>query len=151
MLTIKLITENTDAVIRGLEKKHFKGAKESIDKVLELNDKRRIAQNQLDKNLAEVNATSKSIGQLMKEGKKEEAEAAKKHVSEIKEVSKALQVEMDQAAEELQNLLYTIPNVPYDEVPRGYLCGGQCGRENGRYGNGTSEERSSALGIGEEI
>ena len=89
MLTIKLITENTDAVIRGLEKKHFKGAKESIDKVLELNDKRRIAQNQLDKNLAEVNATSKSIGQLMKEGKKEEAEAAKKHVSEIKEVSKA--------------------------------------------------------------
>ena len=119
MLTIKLITENTDAVIRGLEKKHFKGAKESIDKVLELNDKRRIAQNQLDKNLAEVNATSKSIGQLMKEGKKEEAEAAKKHVSEIKEVSKALQVEMDQAAEELQNLLYTIPNVPYDEVPEG--------------------------------
>ena len=69
MLTIKLITENTDAVIRGLEKKHFKGAKESIDKVLELNDKRRIAQNQLDKNLAEVNATSKSIGQLMKEGR----------------------------------------------------------------------------------
>ena len=50
---------------------------------------------------------------------KEEAEAAKKHVSEIKEVSKALQVEMDQAAEELQNLLYTIPNVPYDEVPEG--------------------------------
>ena len=43
MLTIKLITENKDAVIRGLEKKHFKGAKESIDKVLELNDKRRIA------------------------------------------------------------------------------------------------------------
>ena len=49
MLTIKLITENTDAVIRGLEKKHFKGAKESIDKVLELNDKRRIAQNHLNK------------------------------------------------------------------------------------------------------
>ena len=84
MLTIKLITENTDAVIRGLEKKHFKGAKESIDKVLELNDKRRIAQNQLDKNLAEVNATSKSIGQLMKEGKKEEAkEEADEEVIDI--------------------------------------------------------------------
>lgn len=119
MLTIKLITENTEAVIRGLEKKHFKGAKESVAKVLELNDKRRSAQNQLDKNLAEVNATSKSIGQLMKEGRKEEAEAAKKHVAEIKEVSKSLQAEMDQAAEELQNLLYTIPNVPYDEVPEG--------------------------------
>ena len=119
MLTIKLITENTDAVIRGLEKKHFKDAKESIEKVLELNNKRKNAQNQLDKNLAEVNATSKSIGQLMKEGKREEAESAKSHVSQIKEASKALQAEMDAAAEEMQALLYTIPNVPYDEVPEG--------------------------------
>ena len=54
MLTLKVITEETDRVIRGLEKKHFKGAQESIAKVIELNDKRRGAQNQLDKNLAEV-------------------------------------------------------------------------------------------------
>ena len=146
MLTIKLITENTDAVIRGLEKKHFKGAKESIDKVLELNDKRRIAQNQLDKNLAEVNATSKSIGQLMKEGKKEEAEAAKKHVSEIKEVSKALQTEMDQAAEELQNLLYTIPNVPYDEVPEGTSAEDNVVEKMGGMETEASEERSYRTG-----
>lgn len=119
MLTIKLITENTDAVIRGLEKKHFKGAKESIAKVLELNDKRRSTQNELDKNLAEINATSKSIGQLMKAGQKEEAEAAKQRVAEIKETSKALQAEMDQAAADLQALLYTIPNIPYEEVPEG--------------------------------
>ena len=77
MLTLKVITEETDRVIRGLEKKHFKGAQESIAKVIELNDKRRGAQNQLDKNLAEVNQTSKTIGMLMKEGKKEEAEIAK--------------------------------------------------------------------------
>ena len=51
MLTLKVITEETDRVIRGLEKKHFKGAEESIAKVIELNDKRRSAQNQLDKNL----------------------------------------------------------------------------------------------------
>ena len=70
MLTLKVITEETDRVIRGLEKKHFKGAQESIAKVIELNDKRRGAQNQLDKNLAEVNQTSKNIGMLMKEGKK---------------------------------------------------------------------------------
>lgn len=119
MLTIKLITDNTDAVIRGLEKKHFKDAKEVVAKVLELNDKRRGAQNELDKNLAEINATSKSIGQLMKAGQKEEAEAAKKRVADIKEVSKTLQAEMDQAAADLQALLYTIPNVPYDEVPEG--------------------------------
>lgn len=91
MLTIKQITEDTDKVIRGLEKKHFANAKETIAKVLELNDQRRSAQNQLDKNLSEVNSTSKAIGALMKEGKKEEAEAAKARVAEIKEVSKNLQ------------------------------------------------------------
>ena len=74
MLTIKQITENTDAVIRGLEKKHFKDAAATIAKVIEVNDKRRNTQNQLDKNLAEVNSLSRTIGQLMKEGKKEEAE-----------------------------------------------------------------------------
>lgn len=120
MLTLKLVTEETDRVIRGLEKKHFKEAKETIAKVLELNDKRRSTQNQLDKNLAEVNSISKSIGMLMKEGKKEEAEAAKNHVSEIKEVNKTLQAEMDQAAEDLQNLLYTIPNIPHESVPEGF-------------------------------
>ena len=61
MLTIKQITENTDAVIRGLEKKHFKGAKETIAQVIEVNDKRRNTQNQLDKNLAEVNSLSKTM------------------------------------------------------------------------------------------
>ena len=119
MLTLKMITEQTEKVIAGLEKKHFKNAKETIAQVLELNEKRKSAQNQLDKNLSEVNQLSKSIGGLMKEGKKEEAEAAKKKVSEIKEGNKALQTEMDQAAEDMQNLLYTIPNVPYDEVPEG--------------------------------
>ena len=119
MLTIKLITEDTERVIRGLEKKHFKGAAECIAKVIELNDKRRSAQNQLDKNLAEVNSTSKTIGLLMKEGKKEEAEAAKQRVAEIKEANKSIQADMDQATEDMQNLLYTIPNVPYDEVPEG--------------------------------
>ncbi len=119
MLTLKLITEETDRVIRGLEKKHFKGAEETIRQVLELNDKRRSTQNQLDKNLAEVNTLSKSIGSLMKEGKKEEAEAAKQKVAEIKEKSKTLQAELDRAAEELQNLLYTIPNIPHESVPEG--------------------------------
>ena len=113
MLTIKQITENTNAVIRGLEKKHFKNAKETIDQVIAFNDKRRSTQSILDNNLSEVNSISKSIGQLMKEGKKEEAETAKSRVAELKEVNKTLQTEMDQAAEDMQNLLYTIPNVPY--------------------------------------
>lgn len=119
MLTLKMIMEQTDKVIAGLEKKHFKNAKETIAKVLELNSKRRSTQNILDKNLSEVNQLSRSIGALMKEGKKEEAEAAKKHVAEIKESNKSLQAEMDKAAEDMQTLLFTIPNVPYDEVPEG--------------------------------
>jgi len=109
MLTIKQITENTDAVIRGLEKKHFKNAKETIEQVLETNNKRRNTQTILDKNLSEVNSLSKSIGMLMKEGKKDEAETAKNRVAELKEANKALQEEMDQAATDLQNLLYTTP------------------------------------------
>ena len=119
MLTIKQITDDTEKIIRGLEKKHFANAKEAIAQVLELNDKRRNTQNQLDKNLAEVNAISKSIGALMKEGKKDEVEAAKKRVAELKEASKELQAVMDKAAEDLQVLLCTIPNVPYDSVPEG--------------------------------
>ena len=120
MLTIKQITENTDQVIQALEKKHFKGAKEAIDQVIAFNDKRRSTQNVLDKNLAEVNSLSKTIGMLMKEGKKEEAEAARNRVAELKETNKALQAEMDAASEDLQNVLYTIPNLPYSDVPEGF-------------------------------
>ncbi len=120
MLTIKQITENTDEVIRGLEKKHFKDAKEVIAQVIELNNKRRTSQNALDKNLAEVNTLSKSIGSLMKEGKKDEAENAKTRVGELKNANKTIQEEMDKAAADLQTLLYTIPNVPYEEVPEGF-------------------------------
>ena len=69
MLTIKQITDDTEKVIRGLEKKHFANAKETIEQVLQLDSKRRNAQGQLDKNLAEVNATSKTIGLLMKIGR----------------------------------------------------------------------------------
>lgn len=120
MLTLKVITEKTEEVLRGLEKKHFKGAQEAIDKVLELDKKRRAAQNELDKNLAEVNAISKSIGKLMKEGNKEEAESARAKVSEIKEGNKALETAMNDAAAELQTLLCTIPNLPHSSVPEGY-------------------------------
>lgn len=120
MLTIKQITENTEAVLRGLEKKHFKNAKETIEKVVEANNKRRNTQSELDQNLAEVNALSKTIGALMKEGKKAEADAARIRVGEMKEGNKALETAMNEAAAELQELLYTIPNIPHDTVPEGY-------------------------------
>ena len=75
MLTLKLITEETDRVIRGLEKKHFKNAKEAIDEVLAVDKRRREAQQQLDMNLAEAKKLAAQIGGMMKEGKKAEADA----------------------------------------------------------------------------
>ena len=119
MLTIKQITDDTAKVIKGLNKKHFKNAEETIDNVLKTNEARKNAQVKLDNNLAEANKLSKSIGMLMKDGKKDEAEKAKARVAELKDANKNLQAEMDKAAEDLKQLLYTIPNVPYDEVPEG--------------------------------
>ena len=119
MLTIKQILDDKEAVIRGLEKKHFAGAAEAVEKVLEINNRRKAAQTELDALLAQVNALSKSIGGLMKVGKKEEAEAAKQQVADIKEQAKALEAQMAEAAEQLKLQLYTIPNLPYAEVPEG--------------------------------
>jgi len=119
MLTIKTIVEETEKVLQGLEKKHFKGAKEAIEQVILIDQKRRAAQNQLDKNLADVNKLSKEIGRLMKEGNKEEAEAARLSVSKMKEGNKGLQKEMETAINELQVLLCTIPNLPHESVPEG--------------------------------
>ena len=112
MLTLKLISEQTDHVIKGLEKKHFKDAKETIQRVLDIDKKRRASQTELDKNLSEANSLSKTIGTFMKEGKKEEAEKVKARVSELKDLNKGIQEEMEKAQKELTALLYTIPNIP---------------------------------------
>ena len=120
MLTIKQILDDKEAVIRGLEKKHFGRAAEAVEKVLEINNRRKAAQTELDALLAQVNALSKSIGGLMKEGKKAEAEAAKQQVADIKEQAKALEASMAEASEQLKLQLYTIPNLPYAEVPEGH-------------------------------
>lgn len=119
MLTLKLISEQTDNVIKGLEKKHFKGAKEIIQQVLDIDKERRASQTELDKNLSEANSLSKTIGGFMKEGKKDEAEKIKARVSELKELNKGIQEKMETAQKELVTLLYTIPNIPYDSVPEG--------------------------------
>ena len=83
MLTIKLITEQTERVIKGLEKKHFGNAEATINQVIELDKTRRAAQTVLDKNLAEAKQLAARIGALMKEGKREEAEAVKAQVAAL--------------------------------------------------------------------
>ena len=119
MLTLKLISEETERVIKGLEKKHFKGAKDAVEKVLETDKRRREAQQKLDKNKQEANSMSKQIGMLMKDGKTQEAEEVKAKVAVYKENDKLLQTQMAEAEQELTTLLCNIPNIPADEVPEG--------------------------------
>ena len=118
MLTIKQINEDKEAVIRGLEKKHFAGAREAIEAVLNIDGKRKSAQAELDAVLAEQKTLAKNIGAFMS-GQKEEAEAAKARVAELKSRSAELEELKKAAEEERTQLLYTIPNVPYDIVPEG--------------------------------
>lgn len=119
MLTLKQITEETERVIAGLEKKHFTGAREAIAEVIEIDKKRRAAQTQLDKNLSDAKKLAAEIGGLMKQGKKEEAEGVKAQVAEIKSKNEFLKAEMDNSEKELTVKLCQIPNIPYDEVPEG--------------------------------
>ena len=118
MLTLKTINDNSQAIIDALRKRNF-DAEGIIKEVLNLDDKRRNAQTQLDSILAEVNATSKQIGIYFKEGKKEEAEKSRSYVAKLKEDSKLLESELTDAELKLQEILVTIPNVPHSSVPQG--------------------------------
>ena len=118
MLTLKVITENPEEVISRLAKKHFDG-REIIGRVIDLDKVRRSTQVSLDTNLAELNNLSRSIGSLMKEGKKSEAEDARQKVSDIKEINKDLESRLKSTEQLLQDLLVTIPNLPCDIVPEG--------------------------------
>ena len=84
MLTLKLISEETERVVKGLEKKHFENAKETIAQVLDIDKKRRESQQKLDKNKQEANQLSKKIGGLMKDKKMNEANEIKAQVADLK-------------------------------------------------------------------
>lgn len=119
MLTLKVIGQDTEKVLKGLEKKHFKNAKETIDEVLTLDRERRTTQAELDATLAKSKQHAAMIGKLMKENATDEVEKVKAEVATLKEKAKELQDKMDAAAAKVQEILYTIPNIPYDEVPEG--------------------------------
>ncbi|MBQ1582740.1 MAG: serine--tRNA ligase [Prevotella sp.] len=119
MLTLKLISEETERVIRGLEKKQFKGAREAIENVLAVDKRRRETQRELDQTKQQAKQLAAQIGALMKQGKREEAEQVKLQVAEFKQKDKDLQEMMDKSEQELTVLLCQIPNIPYDEVPEG--------------------------------
>ncbi len=118
MLTLKLLREQPDFVIEKLAVKNFDAA-ETVAKILKADELRRSYQTQMDSILAEQNQKAKEIGGLMKQGKKEEAEAVKKYVAELKEKSKELEQLMEEQNKEMNDNLVLLPNIPCDIVPAG--------------------------------
>ena len=118
MLQISYIRDNKDLVIKGLKKRNFKEL-DLVDRAIALDENRRQTQTQLDNTLSESNRLSKEIGALMKEGKRQEAEAAKAQTADLKEQIKQYTAALDQTVQELNEILYRIPNIPNEIVPEG--------------------------------
>lgn len=118
MLTLKYITENTEEVIQCLAKKHFNGA-EIINEIVELDERRKITQTAADNFAAELNALSKEIGMLFKQGKQDEANEAKEKTVVLKENVSKLTEQRDEIEQKLHNLLVQVPNLPHESVPEG--------------------------------
>lgn len=118
MLPIQTIRERAEELIPALSKRGI-DARGMLDHILELDEKRRGLQAELDNTLAEANRKSKEIGALYKAGKGAEAEELKKASTQLKERSKTLGDVLGKAADDLQEALYQLPNVPHDSVPDG--------------------------------
>ena len=119
MLQINHIREDKEKIIEGLKKRHFARAEELIEKAIQTDQKRRETQLELDNANAEMNTKSKSIGILMKEGKKEEAEKIKSETTELKEKTKRLGDLLSEYEKELREVLLIIPNIPHESVKAG--------------------------------
>lgn len=118
MLQVNDIRENKDAYISALQKRNF-DAKELFNQVLQADEDRRSTQAKLDATLSEANKLSKNIGDLFKNGEQQKAAILKEKTGKLKETSKELNDTLQAIVEKLQQLLYTIPNVPNALVPAG--------------------------------
>ena len=118
MLTLKLLRENPEFVIEKLAKKNF-DAKEIVEKINALDQNRRALQVELDSCLAEQKKKAAQIGGLMKEGKKDEAEAIKAEVAALKARSAEIEKTSQENNTELESLVVLLPNIPSDVVPEG--------------------------------
>jgi seryl-tRNA synthetase len=119
MLTLNLIREKTDEVIRRLKVKNF-DASGIIHEIIDIDSSRRSTQNKLDTTLAELNTTSKEIGALIKANKKEEAEEKKNRTATLKKDIDELSASLEQSETALRNLLVKLPNLPSEFVPEGH-------------------------------
>ena len=118
MLQLQQIREHKDHFVQALKKRNL-DAEPLLNQVLELDEKRRATQTELDQTLAESNKLSKEIGMLFKSGKAAEANELKAKTGELKETSKQLGEVLNTITDELQEVLYQIPNIPNALVPAG--------------------------------
>lgn len=119
MLQLAYIREHKEDVLKRLAIKQFKGAEEVINVVIELDQKRKRTQKQTDDLKAEANGLAKQIGELMKSGKREEAEKLKNNTSVLKQKEKELDDALKNIEQDIHALLVTIPNLPHISVPNG--------------------------------
>ena len=119
MLQVSFLRENKENVLRGLAVRNFKDAEEQVDFIINLDDQRKRLRQQNDEVLAQANNMAKAIGQLMREGKQDEANARKEETAQLKNKSKALAEELKIVEADLQKRLYDIPNIPHPKVPAG--------------------------------
>ncbi|MGN1211662.1 MAG: serine--tRNA ligase [Candidatus Cryptobacteroides sp.] len=118
MLTLKLLRENPEFVIERLAVKNF-DAREIVTRIVELDKNRRALQTELDSILSQQKQKASQIGALMKQGKKEEAEAVKAEVAALKDRSKAIDEQSAANQAELDSLAVLLPNLPCAQVPEG--------------------------------
>lgn len=119
MLDVNYIRENYDLALKGLEKRYLENAKELLDQAVTLDDTRKRMQTELDEELAKSNSLSKQIGELFKQGKREEAEKMRAETVELKSAIKELQDAQQQNLVDLEDHLMQIPNIPHFSVPAG--------------------------------
>jgi seryl-tRNA synthetase len=119
MLQVSYLRDNTERVLKGLQKKHFAQAAEAVQQAIDLDNQRKRTQQELDQANGRAKALAAEIGALMKGGQKEGAEAARAETSQLKARVKELEDQQKQTELDLATLLYTIPNVPSDLVPPG--------------------------------
>lgn len=119
MLTISFIQNNKEKILTGLAKRNFKNAATIIAEVIEKDTDRKKAQTAFENTLAESNRISKEIGILFKNGKTEEANELKKRTGELKVLSKDLSEKIEVLNEQVQELLFVIPNIPHESVNAG--------------------------------
>lgn len=132
MLTLKQIQDNKQEVVERLKIKNF-NAESLVDQIVALDNKRKATQAEADALQAEMNSLSKEIGQLFKDGKATEANAAKDKTAGLKEQIKELITVQDNTEKELQALLVQLPNLPHSSVPAGKLAAdNQIVREGGQ-------------------